>query len=192
MKLLEDRILKDGKVLEGNILRVDSFVNHMMDTVLMDELAKEMYNRYKDCKVTKVLTVEASGIGFAYAVARLFACPMVFAKKSRSSNVQGDVYTSPVDSFTHGKTYNIIVSKDYITKDDSVLVIDDFLALGNALKGLISILEQAGASLVGAGTIIEKGYQKGGDGLREKGVRVESLAIIDEMDGKNIKFRPEN
>ncbi len=189
MKLLEERILKDGKVLEGNILRVDSFVNHMMDTVLMDELAKELHSKFADSGVTKVLTVEASGIGIAYAVARLFKCPMVFAKKSRSANVTGDVYTSPVDSFTHGKTYNIIVSKEYISSADKVLVIDDFLALGNALKGLFSIIEQAGAELVGAGTIIEKGYQGGGDGLRNKGIRIESLAIIDKMDGQNIIFR---
>ncbi len=192
MKLLEDRILKDGKVLDGNILRVDSFVNHMMDTVLMDKLAEEMYRRFEGARVTKVLTVEASGIGFAYAVARLFKCPMIFAKKSRSANVTGEVYTSPVDSFTHGKTYTIIVSKEYINEDDAVLIIDDFLALGNALRGLISILGQAGASLVGAGTIIEKGYQRGGDSIREQGIRVESLAIIDEMDGSSIKFRPEN
>ncbi len=189
MQLLEDRILKDGRVLEGNILKVDSFINHMMDTVFIEKLAEEMHERYKDCKVTKVLTVEASGIGFAYAVARLFGCPMVFAKKSKSANVTGDVYSCPVDSFTHGTTNNIIVSKAYIDKDDSVLVIDDFLALGNALKGLISILGQAGASMVGAGIIIEKGYQKGGDELRAQGVRIESLAVIDEMNGKDIKFR---
>ena len=190
MKLLEERIIKDGKVLDGNVLRVDSFINHMMDTVFVDKLALELYSRYKDSGINKVLTVEASGIGIAYAVARLFECPLVFAKKNQTSNIAANLYSSPVESFTHGRTYNVVVSKDYLTSKDNVLIIDDFLALGNALHGLLSIIDQANAKCAGVGIIIEKGYQGGGDALRAKGVRIESLAIVDSMSPENgIVFR---
>ena len=190
MKLLEDKIKTDGKVLPGNILRVGSFMNHMIDTQLLDKMGEEFYELYKDAGVTKILTVEASGIAIAYAAARYFGCPLLFAKKNQTVNISADVYSSPVDSFTHKKTYNIMVTQDYLLPTDTVLVVDDFLAVGNALEGLFSIVDQAGAKLAGAGIAIEKGYQGGGDKLREKGYRIESLAIIETMDEKNgIVFR---
>jgi len=190
MKLLEDKILTEGKVLPGNVLRVGSFINHMIDPSLVDKMGEEFYNRFKEAGVTKILTVEASGIAIGYAAARFFGCPLLFAKKNQTSNITSEVYSSPVSSFTHGRTFNVMVSKEYLTSDDVVLVIDDFLAIGNALIGLFSIVEQSGAKLAGAGIAIEKGYQGGGDSLRAKGYRVESLAIIDSMDEKNgIVFR---
>jgi xanthine phosphoribosyltransferase len=190
MKLLEDKILAEGKVLPGNVLRVGSFINHMIDPTLVDKMGEEFYQLYKDAGVTKILTVEASGIAIAYAAASRFGCPLVFAKKNQTSTTTSDVYSSPISSFTHGKTYNVTVSKEYLLPTDTVLVIDDFLAIGNALVGLFSIVEQAGAKLAGAGIAIEKGYQGGGDSLRSKGYRIESLAIIDTMDEKNgIIFR---
>lgn len=190
MKILEDRITKDGKVQNGGILRVDNFINHLMDTEFTDLLALEFYNLYKDSPVNKILTVEASGIGIAYATARLFRCPLLFAKKNLTSNITKNVFSAPVVSYTHDKTYNICVSKDYLSEKDCVLIIDDFLALGNALEGLISLSEQAGAKIAGAGIIIEKGFQGGGDSLRKKGYRIESLAIIDNMDEEHgIVFR---
>ena len=172
MKLLEDKIRKDGKVLPGNVLRVGSFMNHMIDTQLVDAMGKEFFEQFKDAGITKILTVEASGIAIAYATARYFGCPLLFAKKNQTSNITSDVYSSPVESFTHKKTYNVMVSKEYLHSTDTVLVIDDFLAVGNALEGLFSIVEQAGAKLAGAGIAIEKGYQGGGDKLREKGYRI--------------------
>ena len=190
MKALEDKILSEGKVLPGNVLRVGSFINHMIDPILVDKMGEEFFSRYKDAGITKILTVEASGIAIAYAAARYFGCPLLFAKKNQTSNITADVYSSPISSFTHGKTYNVMVSKEYLLPTDTVLVVDDFLAIGNALIGLFSIVEQAGAKLAGAGIAIEKGYQGGGDALRAKGYRIESLAIIDEMDEKSgIRFR---
>ena len=190
MKLLEEKIVTEGKILPGNVLRVGSFMNHMIDPVIVDKMGEEFFNLYKDAGITKILTVESSGIAIAYAAARHFNCPLVFAKKHQTSNLTSDVYSSPVSSFTHGKTYNVVVSKEYLLPTDNVLVIDDFLAVGNALVGLFSIVNQAGATIAGAGIAIEKGYQGGGDKLRSEGYRIESLAIIEKMDeNTGIKFR---
>ena len=177
MRLLEERIQKDGIVREGNVLKVDSFLNHQMDVRLFKEFGKEFRRLFADKKVTKILTIEASGIGIACIVAEYFDVPVVFAKKSKSKNIAGEVYTSKVESFTHNKTYDVIVAKSFINENDKVLLIDDFLANGNALKGLIDIVKSAGAELVGAGIAIEKGFQKGGAELRASGVHLESLAI---------------
>lgn len=182
MKLLEDRIRKDGKVRAGNILKVDSFLNHQMDIELFGELGKEFKRRFADSEVTKILTIEASGIGIACITAQYFKVPVVFAKKSQTKNIAGDVYTGKVESFTHGRVYDIIVSKDYLVPEDKILIIDDFLANGNALLGLAQLVKDANATLVGAGIVIEKGFQEGGELLRRSGLRVESLAIIDSMD----------
>lgn len=191
MKILEDRILKDGKVFEGNVLKVDSFLNHQLDVKLLSEIGAELKRLYSDCDITKVLTIEASGIGVGCMVAQYFNCPVVFAKKSKTINIKSDVYTSKVESFTHQCTYDIIVSKDFLSKNDTVLIVDDFLAKGNALIGLIDIVNQSGANLAGCGIAIEKGYQGGGDILRNKGIRIESMAIIESMDDKTgeIVFR---
>lgn len=188
MRLLEERIIKDGKVFKGNILKVDSFLNHQIDVSLLSEIGKELKKLYKDVEVTKILTIEASGIGVGCLVAQNFNCPLIFAKKTKTLNIKGDVYKSQVESFTHQTTYDIIVSKDFINKDDKVLLIDDFLAKGNALIGLIDIVNQAGAELVGCGIAIEKGFQGGGDMLRQKGIRVESMAIVDAMDDETGKI----
>lgn len=185
MKLLEERILKDGKIFAGNVLKVDSFLNHQLDVSLLSEMGKELKNKYGDCGITKILTIEASGIGVGCMVAQFFNCPLLFAKKTKTINIKGDVYTSKVESFTHKCTYDIIVSKDFLTSDDNVLIVDDFLAKGNALNGLIDIVNQSGAHLAGCGIAIEKAYQGGGDKLRSKGIRVESMAIIEEMDCEN-------
>lgn len=182
MQLLEDRIIKDGKVFAGNVLKVDSFLNHQLDVELLDEMGREMKSLFKDSNVSKVLTIEASGIGVGCMVAKHFNCPLLFAKKTKTLNIKGDVYTSKVESFTHQCTYDIIVSKDFLNQNDTVLIVDDFLAKGNALIGLIDIVNQSGATLAGCGIAIEKGYQGGGDKLREQGIRVESMAIIEEMD----------
>jgi xanthine phosphoribosyltransferase len=190
MKLLEDRIKKDGKVRAGNILKVDSFLNHQMDIELFGELGREFKRRFADSEVTKILTIEASGIGIACITAQYFKVPVVFAKKSQTKNIAGDVYTGKVESFTHGRVYDIIVSKDYLGPEDKVLIIDDFLANGNALLGLAKLVRDAKATLVGAGIVIEKGFQEGGELIRQSGLRVESLAIIDSMDETNgIVFR---
>lgn len=182
MRLLQERIRKDGVVRAGNVLKVDSFLNHQMDIELFEEIGKEFWRLYSDEKVTKILTIEASGIGIACIAARYFHVPVVFAKKSKTKNIAGEVYTSQVESFTHGRVYDIIVSKDFLKPDDRVLIIDDFLANGSALMGLISLVRDAGAALVGAGIVIEKGFQPGGQMIRDMGVRVESLAIVDSMD----------
>lgn len=182
MRKLEERILKDGKVFKGNVLKVDSFLNHQLDVGLLSDIGKELKRLYNDCDITKVLTIEASGIGVGCMVAQFFDCPLLFAKKTKTINIKGDVYKSQVESFTHQCVYDIIVSKDFITSDDTVLIVDDFLAKGNALNGLIDIVNQAGAKLAGCGIAIEKGFQGGGDKLREQGIRVESMAIIDRMD----------
>ena len=191
MNFLEERILKDGAVKEGNVLKVDSFLNHRMDPTLIDQIGMEFYNRFKNLGITKILTIEASGIALAFSAARYFNLPFVFAKKSKSVNIDGDVYVAEVESFTHKCTNRVIVSKKFIDPSDRVLIIDDFLANGCALKGLISIVESAGAQVAGIGIAIEKGFQGGGDGIRAKGYRLESLAIVESMDAdtKNVVFR---
>jgi xanthine phosphoribosyltransferase len=182
MQLLKDRIRKDGKIKSGNVLKVDSFLNHQMDIKLFEEIGKEFKRRFSDVEVNKILTIEASGIGIACIVAQYFNVPVVFAKKSKTKNIAGDVYTTEVDSFTHGKVYDIMVSKEFIGKGDKILLIDDFLANGKALEGLATIVNDSDAELMGAGIVIEKGFQPGGDRLRAEGIRVESLAIIESMD----------
>ena len=181
MELLKQKIIAEGEVYEGNILKVDCFLNHQIDVPFIHEIGKEVHRLFSDCEVNKVLTIEASGIAIGSMVALEFGCPLVFAKKSKTKNNDGNVYSTPIDSFTHGITNNVIVSKRFLGKGDKVLIVDDFLAVGNALKGLISIVEQSGAELVGCCAVIEKGYQHGGDKLREQGVRVESLAIVESM-----------
>lgn len=190
MELLEQRIIKDGEVLPGNILKVSGFLNHQIDISLLDAMGAEFKRLFKDKEVTKVVTIESSGIAIAYPVAREFGVPLVFAKKHQSKNVNEDVYKTVVYSFTHGQDYTVVVSKKFIKPGDKVLIVDDFLANGKALEGLIDIIEQAGATVQGMCIAIEKGFQKGGDSLREKGYQVESLAIVDKMtdDGK-IEFR---
>ena len=182
MDLLKKKILEEGQVYAGNILKVDCFLNHQIDCGFLAEVGKEFHRLYKDEGVNKILTIEASGIAIGAMVAQEFGCPLVFAKKNKTKNIAGDVYTAPVESFTHGTTYNIMVSKKFLNPGDRVLIVDDFLAIGNALKGLISLVKESGAELVGCGTVIEKGYQHGGDKLRADGIRVESLAIIESMD----------
>ena len=188
MKLLEERILKDGKIKPGNVLKVDGFINHQIDVPFVSELGREFYRRFKDDNVTKILTIEASGIGIACLTAEHFGVPVVFAKKSRTTNISNDVYTARVDSFTHGTTCDIIVSKEYLTPSDRVLIIDDFLALGNALVGLREITLASGATLIGAGILIEKSFQSGGRMLREQGMRIESLAKIASMTDTGVTF----
>lgn len=190
MELLKHRILKDGKLRDGNVLKVDSFLNHQMDVKLFCEMGKEFKRRFSDCVINKILTIEASGIGIACIAAEVFGVPVVFAKKSQSKNIDGEVYTSKVHSFTHGRVYDIIVSKEYLGSGDKVLIIDDFLANGAALMGLSELVEASGAQLVGAGICIEKGFQPGGKMLRDRGLRIESLAIIDSMSiEEGITFR---
>ncbi|WP_124065790.1 xanthine phosphoribosyltransferase [Clostridium sp. E02] len=182
MQLLKDRIRKDGKIKAGDVLKVDSFLNHQMDIRLFMEIGKEFKERFSGIEVNKILTIEASGIGIACIVAQYFDVPVVFAKKTKTKNIAGDVYTTQVESFTHSKTYDVMVSREFIGKGDKVLLIDDFLANGKALEGLASIVKDSGALLVGAGIVIEKGFQPGGDRLRAEGIRLESLAIIERMD----------
>lgn len=182
MKLLEERIREDGVVKEGNVLKVDSFLNHQMDIELFNEMGKEWARLFADRPITKILTVEASGIGIACVAAQHFHVPVVFAKKTQSLNIDGEVYSTKIQSFTHKKIYDVIVSKKFIKPEDHILIIDDFLANGCALEGLLQIVEDAGATVEGIGIAVEKGFQKGGDLIREKGVRVESLAIVESMD----------
>ncbi len=192
MKLLQDRIRKDGQVEAGNILKVDSFLNHQIDTALLDEIGKEFHRQFSAYGVTKILTIEASGIAIAVAAARYFDCPVVFAKKTKTLNIAGDVYTAKVESFTHKTTNDIIVSKRFLNPEDKVLIIDDFLANGKAIFGLSDLVHQAGAELVGAGVVIEKGFQDGGKKIREMGIDLQSLAIVDSMDPvSGVVFRPE-
>lgn len=181
MKLLEERIRKDGTVKIGNVLKVDSFLNHQMDIDLFNEMGKEWARLYAGCPITKILTVEASGIGIACVAAQHFHVPVVFAKKTQSLNIDGEVYSTKIQSFTHKRVYDVIVSKKFITEEDHVLILDDFLANGCALEGLLEIVHQAGATVEGVGIAVEKGFQKGGDFIRAKGVRVESLAIVEGM-----------
>ena len=191
MELLKRKIVEEGEVYEGNILKVDCFLNHQIDIPFMKEIGKEFHRLYKDADINKILTIEASGIAIGSMVAQEFGCPLVFAKKNKTKNIAGDVYLTPVESFTHGTTYNVMVSKRFLGKGDKVLIVDDFLAVGNALRGLIQMVKESGAELVGCGTVIEKGYQHGGDEIRAQGIRVESLAIIESKDAKtgNIVFR---
>ena len=189
MQLLKDRILKDGIVKPGNILKVDSFLNHQMDIDLINEIGKEFKARFSDCPITKILTIEASGIGIACIAAQYFHVPVIFAKKAQSLNLDGEMYRSKVESFTHKKVYDVILSKKFLGPEDHVLLIDDFLANGCALLGLIEIVRESGAVLEGAGIVIENGFQDGGKKIRDMGVRLESLAIIDSMTDDSLTFR---
>ena len=190
MELLKERILRDGKVKEGNVLKVDSFLNHQMDIELLNEIGKEFRRRFDGERVNKILTIEASGIGIAVAVARHFDnAPVVFAKKSKSKNLDGELYTAQVTSFTRGTTFDVQVSKKFLTPQDNILIIDDFLAKGQAMMGLLDIVAQSGANAVGCGIVIEKGFQEGGQMLRERGIRLESLAIVDRFEGDRPIFR---
>ncbi len=192
MKVLEDRILKDGVVRAGNVLKVDCFLNHQMDISLFKEMAQEWKKRFEGTKITKILTIEASGIAIACLAATEFNnVPVVFAKKTESLNIDGEVYSSKLASFTKKRVYDVFVSKKYLSPDDHVLIVDDFLAVGSALNGLIDIVNQSGATVAGLGIAIEKGFQGGGDSLREKGYHLESLAIVEKLDAENnsIEFR---
>lgn len=194
MRLLEERIQRDGVVKAEGVLKVDSFLNHQMDISLFNEMGAELKRLFADAPINKILTIEASGIGIAAIVAQHFGVPVVFAKKAQSINLDGEMYTTRIQSFTHGKIFNVIVSKKYIGPEDHVLIIDDFLANGCALDGLIEIVESAGATVEGIGIAIEKGFQPGGKSLRERGYRLESLAIVDAMDPETGKlvFREQN
>ena len=191
MNFLEERIAKDGIVKEGNVLKVDSFLNHQMDIRLFDEMGAEFKRRFADASINKILTIEASGIGIACIAARHFDVPVVFAKKSKSINIDGDMYVAEVESFTHKKVYDVILSKKFLGPEDHVLIIDDFLANGCALQGLISIVTEAGGTVEGIGIAIEKGFQNGGRIIRNLGYHLESLAIVDSMDAStgSITFR---
>lgn len=191
MKLLEDRIRKDGIIREGNVLKVDSFINHQMDIKLFEEMAKEWKRLFADKKINKILTIEASGIGIAAIVAREFDVPVVFAKKSKSINLDDNNFSTKIQSFTHSKIYDVIVSKKFLSPEDNILIIDDFLANGCALLGLTNLVESAGATVEGIGIAIEKGFQQGGKIIREKGYQLESLAIVESMNAADntITFR---
>lgn len=191
MNFIEERILKDGVIKPGNVLKVDSFLNHQIDVQLLDEIAAEFARRFSGSKITKVLTIETSGVAIACAVARLYGVPAVFAKKAKSINLDGEMYVAEVESFTHKKTNQVIVSKKYLSNEDHVLIVDDFLANGCALQGLISLVDAAGAEVVGCGIVIEKGFQEGGHRIRNLGFHLESLAIIESMDSETgtITFR---
>ena len=181
MELLKERIRRDGKVKGTDVLKVDSCLNHQMDVELFAEIGKEFKRRFAGCEINKILTIEASGIGIACVVAQYFHCPVIFAKKTQTKNIAGEVYTSKVESFTHGRVYDIIVAKEFLGPGDKVLLIDDFLANGAALEGLAQLVKDAGAELVGAGIVIEKAFQPGGDRLRAKGLRIEALARVQSM-----------
>lgn len=191
MKLLEDRIRKDGIIREGNVLKVDSFINHQMDIKLFEEMAKEWKRLFADKKINKILTIEASGIGIAAIVAREFDVPVVFAKKSKSINLDDNNFSTKIQSFTHSKIYDVIVSKKFLSPEDHILIIDDFLANGCALLGLTDLVESSGATVEGIGIAIEKGFQQGGKIIREKGYQLESLAIVESMNAADntITFR---
>lgn len=192
LKLLEDRIVKDGIVKPGNVLKVDSFLNHQMDISLFNDMGKEFKRLFNDTPINKILTIEASGIGIACIAAQYFDnVPVVFAKKSQTVNIDGEVYSTKIESFTHKRVYDVIISKKYLSSKDHVLIIDDFLANGCALNGLLDIAQKAGATVEGVGIAVEKGFQRGGELIRQKGIRVESLAIIESMDADsgNIVFK---
>ena len=181
MKLLEERIRKDGVVKEGQVLKVDSFINHQMDINLFNEMGKEFKRLFADKPINKILTIEASGIGLACVIAQHFDVPVVFAKKAKSINLDGDMYTTKIESFTHKRVYDVIVSKKFLSEEDHVLIIDDFLANGCAVAGLVDLVRSAGATVEGVGIAVEKGFQQGGKILRDKGLQVESLAIVESM-----------
>lgn len=189
MKALEEKILKEGKVYPGNVLKVSNFLNHQIDTVFLKKMCKEIADRYRDSGVNKVLTVESSGIAIAAVVAVMLEVPLVFAKKNKSSNISSDLYLSVVHSYTHNSDFNVCVEKDFLGKEDKILIVDDFLAVGNAVGGLVDIVNQAGAELCGVAVAIEKGFQGGGDELRRQGVRIDSMAIIESMEDGKIVFR---
>ena len=188
MKLLEERIKEDGQVRPGNILKVDSFLNHQLDVALLEQLGKEFYEKFKDKNITRILTIEASGIALACLTAQYFKVPVVFAKKAKSKNLDGELYTSTVHSYTYGKDFTVTLSKKFLSKEDNVLLIDDFLAVGKAMRGLIDICNQAEAEIAGIGIAIEKGFQSGGKELRETGYDVYSLAIVDEMNDEGMIY----
>lgn len=189
MKLLEEKIRKEGKIFPGNIVKVSSFLNHQLDIPLLEEMGKEIARLYAGSGVNKVLTVESSGIAIAVFAGRELKVPVLFAKKGETSNLKSDLYQTPIESFTHHRTYNVTVSKEFLGREDKVLIVDDFLANGKALEGLIDIVGQAGGEVIGCAIAIEKGFQGAGDRLRAQGVRVESLAIIDEMTDSSVTFR---
>lgn len=189
MQLLKDRILADGTVKPGNILKVDSFINHQMDIPFINEIGKEFRARFAHCPITKILTIEASGIGIAAITAQYFDVPVVFAKKAQSLNLDGEMLVTKVESYTHKKVYDVILAKKFLSPDDHVLIIDDFLANGCALLGLIDLVQSAGATIEGAGIVIEKGFQEGGQKIRDMGIRLESLAIIESMSDNGLTFR---
>lgn len=189
IKALEEKILKEGRVLPGNVLKVDGFLNHRIDVGFIAEMGREIAELYKDCPVNKILTIESSGIAIAFAAAAVMNVPVVFAKKHKSSNISDDLYSSQVTSFTHKNTYDAVVGKDFLCEADKILIVDDFLARGNALHGLIDIVNQAGAELMGCAIAIEKGFQNGGDELRAQGIRIDSLALIDSMTESSLTFR---
>ena len=189
MEALKEKIRREGRVYEGNILKVDSFLNHQIDVDFMCEVGKEFYRLFGDCGVTKILTIEASGIAIACMTAQYFKVPVVFAKKAKSKNIDGDVFTSKVQSFTYGKEYDITLAKKFLSPADKVLVLDDFLANGKAMKGLLDVCEQAGAQVGGIGICIEKGFQPGGAELRAAGYKLASLAIVDSMSDNGLTFR---
>jgi len=191
MRLMEEKILSEGKVLPGGVLKVGSFLNQQIDCRLLKEMGREIARLFSGCGITKVMTIESSGIAVAVAAGMELAVPVVFAKKHRSSNVDGQIYSAPVHSFTHNTDYSAVVSRDYLREDDVVLLVDDFLATGNAFHGLILLCGQAGARVAGICAAVEKGFQDGGDALRRAGYRVESLAVIDEMNEDKIVFRPQ-
>jgi len=189
MKALEEKIIKEGQVLPGNILKVGSFLNHQLDVDFLMEMGEEIARLFKNDGATRILTVETSGIAIAMAAAAKMHVPVVFVKKHKTGNLSGELYTTVVHSYTHGVDYNIVVNTEFINKDDRILIVDDFLANGKALLGLIDIVGQAGATVVGCSCAIEKGFQHGGDNLRAEGYRVESLAIVESMDDKSLTFR---
>ena len=191
MRKLEERILKDGEVYPGEVLRVGSFLNQQIDTELVTEMGQVIADKFKDEGVTKILTIETSGIALAFATAQALGVPMIFAKKHKSNNLDSVLISTKVFSYTHQSTYDVVVSREFIDSSDRILIVDDFLAKGNALNGLIDIVRQADAKLAGCAIAIEKGFQGGGDGLREKGIRVESLAIIEKMTDDSLEFRPQ-
>lgn len=191
MKLLKDKIVKEGKILPGNIVKVDGFLNHRIDIHMMEEIAKEFKRRFGDQEITMILTAEASGIALGTITAKEFGVPMVFAKKAKSDNIEGGLYASDIFSYTYKKKVTLLVSKDWICKDDKVLIVDDFMANGEAMRGLCDIVREAGAELVGIGVAVEKGFQHGGDRIREAGINIQSLAIIDQADENGFVFREE-
>lgn len=189
MRKMEEKILREGKVLPGGILKVGNFLNQQIDTAFLREMGEEIATLYKDAGINKILTIESSGIAIATAVGMVMGVPMVFAKKHKSSNVDGSIYTTVVHSFTHNADYNVVVSRDYLTENDTVLLVDDFLAGGNALRGLVDLCKQANAKVAGAAVAIEKSFQEGGDCLRAEGLRIESMAILESMENDHIVFR---